>query len=192
MPAILRFVCLTIAFCSCIASADKCVYHIVANGTNGTRHTITSSKDYESWGNQAYGSWNPYNTTVYPFNLLPPNTGLANRCSSSWASSLNDWISTVSYTCYTDYIENTVFFSEAPTDNNVYRTIFQTISTITTDDPVATDSPSSGWSIFNPTMSAPCCLNCTVFGGNAQVYYWPTPGPTPHISRLVDDAGYTL
>jgi hypothetical protein len=44
------------------------------------------------------------------------------------------------------------------------------------------------------TASPPCCLSCTVFGGGGavQVFYWPTPAPTPGVSTLVNSANFTL
>jgi hypothetical protein len=48
------------------------------------------------------------------------------------------------------------------------------------------------WFTFVPKAGSGCCLNCTLYGGNVQVYYWPTPAPTPAASILVNEANFTL
>jgi hypothetical protein len=48
------------------------------------------------------------------------------------------------------------------------------------------------WFNFVPKEGSGCCLNCTLYGGNVQVYYWPTPAPTPAASILVNEANFTL
>lgn len=68
---------------------------------------------------------------------------------------------------------------------------FATAPITTTVDGIQTsvlyDEP---WS-FVPTT--PCCLNCSIFGGTVQVYYWATPAPSPPVSILVDSANnFTL
>ena len=40
--------------------------------------------------------------------------------------------------------------------------------------------------------TSPCCQTCYLSGGNVQVQYWPTPAPTPPVTALVDDYGFTL
>lgn len=45
---------------------------------------------------------------------------------------------------------------------------------------------------FSYTTSKPCCLNCTIFGGTVQVYYWPTSTASPPVSTLVDKSNFTL
>lgn len=42
------------------------------------------------------------------------------------------------------------------------------------------------------TASSPCCSKCSLSGGNVQVQYWPTPAPTPNVTALVDENGFTL
>lgn len=42
------------------------------------------------------------------------------------------------------------------------------------------------------TASSPCCSTCSLSGGNVQVQYWPTPAPTPNVTALVDENGFTL
>lgn len=62
-------------------------------------------------------------------------------------------------------------------------------------------SQTESWSAYTPyyyvpeftfTASKPCCLSCTLFGGNVQVYNWPTPAPSPPVSTLVNSNGFTL
>jgi hypothetical protein len=54
---------------------------------------------------------------------------------------------------------------------------------------------------FKPT--SPCCSSCTIYGGDVQVYYWPTATAAPSAQAtgvtnssspqtLVDAAGFTL
>lgn len=45
---------------------------------------------------------------------------------------------------------------------------------------------------FTFVPMTPCCKECTLFGGNVQVYYWPTATEAPPISTLVDSAKFTL
>jgi hypothetical protein len=47
-------------------------------------------------------------------------------------------------------------------------------------------------SSFTYTAASPCCSSCTIFGGNVQVFAWPTPAPTPAVSTLVDASNFTL
>jgi hypothetical protein len=66
-------------------------------------------------------------------------------------------------------------------------------------------------SSFSFTAEKPCCFNCTLYGGNVQVYYWPTAAPASianstappfraansttapsAVSTLVNSAGFTL
>jgi hypothetical protein len=53
----------------------------------------------------------------------------------------------------------------------------------------ASSKPGNLW--FNEATS-PCCGSCTVYAGGVQLYYWPTPNPTPSVTayRLPDN--YTL
>ena len=53
----------------------------------------------------------------------------------------------------------------------------------------ASSEPGNLW--FNKATS-PCCGSCTVYAGGVQLFYWPTPNPTPSITayRLPDN--YTL
>jgi hypothetical protein len=50
----------------------------------------------------------------------------------------------------------------------------------------------------NPaTVSAPCCLGCTLYGGDVQVYFWPSKAAnataqSPQVSTLVDANHFTL
>jgi hypothetical protein len=52
----------------------------------------------------------------------------------------------------------------------------------------------TSWQTKVFTFSPPsiCCGTCTVYGGDVQVYYWPTPAPNPPVSELVDSKGYVL
>lgn len=40
--------------------------------------------------------------------------------------------------------------------------------------------------------SPPCCSSCTLFGGTVQVYFWPTPAPSPPVSILTNTDNFTL
>jgi hypothetical protein len=46
---------------------------------------------------------------------------------------------------------------------------------------------------FSYKAAEPCCYNCSLYGGDVQVYYWPTPAPTPGVTKLVNAANnFTL
>lgn len=48
---------------------------------------------------------------------------------------------------------------------------------------------------FTFYASEPCCLTCTLYGGNVQVFYWPTSTAkfsNSSVSTLVDSNGFTL
>ncbi len=82
------------------------------------------------------------------------------------------------------------------------------------DKPVQTETmiQYAEWFNYQPKAGSGCCLNCTVYGGNVQVYYWPTsslpaiapnatisgsttalpPAMTVPPTVLVNDANFTL
>lgn len=100
----------------------------------------------------------PYNTTAFPYNIIPPNDMIASQCAISWTSKASIWLSTASL------MTNTM-------------------------DQVSIWYPEN----FDWTPSPPCCLNCTMLGGNGvQVMVWPTPAPTPPVATLINSNNYTL
>lgn len=56
----------------------------------------------------------------------------------------------------------------------------------------ATSAPLTFVGNFTYTPSGKCCAVCTLFGNDVQVYYWPTPAPSPAVSTLVNTNGFTL
>ena len=44
---------------------------------------------------------------------------------------------------------------------------------------------------FNQATS-PCCGSCTVYAGGVQLFYWPTPNPTPSVTAYLLPDNYTL
>jgi hypothetical protein len=127
--------------------------------------------------------WNPYDTNIVSFSAVNPS--LLIYCSQQFDSDFSQWEATASistevttevYTGYTPY-------TEAPSGSfSLYST---QIDTTTQSYVFAVDS-------FQFTAAVPCCLSCTLYGGNVQVYYWPTPAITPAVSTLVNTAGFTL
>lgn len=103
-------------------------------GQNRNNFSITS---FAHDTNTLYQNQNPYNTTLFPYNIYPPNPSLESRCGSSWLSEKSH-------------------------------------------------------SSVVPPAASPCCLNCTLFGGDVQVFVWPTPRPTPLVNTVVDELGHTL
>lgn len=43
--------------------------------------------------------------------------------------------------------------------------------------------------IFTP--KPPCCGQCTIDGMSAELRFWPTPAPTPEVTAIVDESGFT-
>ena len=59
----------------------------------------------------------------------------------------------------------------------------------TTEDGIESVVYDESWDYV---ASKQCCLNCTLFGENVQVYFWPTPAPSPLVSTLINANNYTL
>ncbi|MCJ1393764.1 hypothetical protein MMC18_006640 [Xylographa bjoerkii] len=125
---------------------------------------------------------NPYNTTLHPYNIVPPNPSLASYCGSVWSQQGKQFLTTAAWQTFSG-----TFWSEAwveastATGSSISSTLFTGLYQYL----------NIGDTIPAPT-SAPCCLNCTVFGGNVQVFYWPTPAPSPPVTSLVNSAGFTF
>jgi len=52
--------------------------------------------------------------------------------------------------------------------------------------------PAGFASQFTYSAEIPCCSACSLYGNKVEVYYWPTPAPSPAISTLLNAAGFTL
>ena len=107
---------------------------------------------------------NPYDDIVYVF-----SDPLASQCSSSYESSFSSWMASA----------------------------IITTQTVTYSDQSEVAYTTEAWVHFEGGFSykaaEPCCYNCSLYGGNVQVYYWPTPAPTPGVTKLVDIANnFTL
>jgi hypothetical protein len=122
------------------------------------------------------GQPNFYNTSLYPTMILPPNPSLASYCSSMFDDALDSWMATAAVY----YFGNT--YVVQTTDNKGDVSSYTTATT--------TSARFQDEMFFTP--SAPCCLNCTLYGGTVQVYYWPTPAPSPPVTALVDSSNFTL
>jgi hypothetical protein len=133
---------------------------VAAAATVAATSTFTCASTYDGqYTVNAY--YNPYNTSLYPYNIVPPNATLASICNAQWTSQNSGYLTSAAYTHQGDYCY-----------------------------PVGIQ-----YSLVDPlpvTPVEPCCLNCTIYGGNVQVYYWPTPAPTPGFSTLTTSAGFTL
>lgn len=42
------------------------------------------------------------------------------------------------------------------------------------------------------TIKPPCCGVCQIDEINVELSYWPTPAPSPAVTALVNDVGFTL
>lgn len=114
----------------------------------------------------------PYNTTLYPWNVIPPDPSLASYCAALFTSTLSHWLATAEIVTYPN--------------NNVFYAWLNSIPAETTGSP-------SVPGVFTWTAPGPpCCLNCTVFGDQLQLMVWPTPAPTPRVSTLINADNYTL
>ena len=117
------------------------------------------------------GEWNPYGPDPYGFPNNAP-ASINSYCSSLFVSSSSHYSSTVALTSTT----------VAP------YTLLATATTELVREEVYVYNQGR----FSYSPSAPCCLNCTLFGGTVQVYYWPTPAPSPPVTKLVNAANFTL
>lgn len=59
---------------------------------------------------------------------------------------------------------------------------------ITTDSPGLPARYASSWN-FIP--EPPCCGQCSIDGMSAELNYWPTPAPTPAVTAIIDNSGFT-
>lgn len=187
------------AFLLCIAMSNAAQLTFFPNSTTSgspgsstsSSGTKTSSADAASSSDEGYPicrtgdpymtlwAFNPYDTSNFPNNIVPPNTALANYCSADWSRSFAEYISTAPVTTSTAVEVTTTTNSDA-----------QITSFTTTEVDVWYNGPAFSY----PTKS-PCCLNCTLFGGTVQVYYWPTAAPNataPPVTALVDRNNHTL
>lgn len=117
--------------------------------------------------------------TANPYELFfDYSDPFVSQCSSSWDSSFSSWLATV------PIITQTSTFSEALDEPEGYIA-YTTVLTTQTYVNFGGD--------FSYTAAAPCCYNCSLYGGDVQVYAWPTPAPTPAVTKLVDSANnFTL
>lgn len=125
-------------------------------------------------------SGNPYNTAVYPDNIVPANPSIASYCGSLWSSSAAAFFATDPVSTRTGTYTLSPFTYSG--ESGRYG---ETITALTTF--VSEDYYFSGSFSWVPTATQ-CCLNCTISGGAIQVMVWPTPAPTPAVSTLVDTA----
>jgi len=131
--------------------------------------------------------------------------------------STSSFLTTATYDEYTSvrpaettetlYLVNSVGVQEPETiyDNPVTSTFtnayisYGTITSVWTIDGEAGSGPTiaahttaSYVDVFSYHPTSPCCSSCTLYGGDVQVYYWPTPNPMPKISTLVNSKNFTL
>lgn len=43
---------------------------------------------------------------------------------------------------------------------------------------------------YTPIASPPCCSSCSILAHTVQIRFWPTPGPTPAVTEVVQN-GFT-
>jgi hypothetical protein len=138
--------------------------------------------------------FNPYNTAT-PYGTDPKLRLDFSSCSSLFVSSFTSW-----------YVESGIWDTitsntDAP-DHSSSRS-FLSANSLTTAA-VSSSSHSRilllqsktfeftvvGAGIFTFLASKSCCMQCTVFGGDVQVYHWPTSADS--ITTLINIDGYTL
>jgi hypothetical protein len=83
----------------------------------------------------------PYNTTFYPWNIVPPNPSLASYCAALFTSTLSHWLATAEIVTYGS--------------NNVFYAYMNSLQT-------GTGSVSQVGEFTWTAPGPPCCLNCTV------------------------------
>jgi hypothetical protein len=121
---------------------------------------------------------NPYDTSSFPSVFLG-TPSLATLCSEIFVTEYNSFLSTgiITTTTYPGYTA----YPDGPS-SWLYSPVIDTSEVLNV-------YYEETWTC---TAEPPCCLDCTLFGGDVQVYYWPTPAPDPPISTLIDSAGYIL
>lgn len=95
------------------------------------------------------------------------------------------------------YTQTLALFVETITETSFQRSEWAvTTSTMVgwtrTDYTQAAYHPAGYASDFTFVPTSPCCKECTLFGGNVQVYYWPTATQSPPVSTLVNSEKFTL
>lgn len=144
-------------------------------------HSYDLNRDCDRSGQPFYSSYMGFNNPYYDYEYLQymlyvvASSSLLDHCITLWDDQFSQWEGTAAVTSLS--------------------LIPATTSSLYTDDVYIY---ASWWSVssvsgFPPyTASAPCCALCTLYGGNVQVYYWPTMTESPPVSTLVNEAGFTL
>ena len=134
---------------------------------------------------------NPFNTTLHPNRILPSNPSLANLCNAIFTSKAQQWLRTVPYVTTTE----TLYESLIPTATIAPRQAISAPAVEFTNVQawVYPETYSTGVNKLPVPTLKPCCLNCTILGGNrVQIHYWPSPTQDPPISTLFDHSGFSL
>jgi hypothetical protein len=77
------------------------------------------------------------------------------------------------------YLWGAAFEAAAPFYQTTDPCLFTTCTNQYWSHKSASSSTGEVW--FN-TADPPCCGNCVVQAGGVQLYYWPTPNPTPSVT----------
>ncbi|KUJ18980.1 uncharacterized protein LY89DRAFT_668019 [Mollisia scopiformis] len=80
-----------------------------------------------------------------------------------------------------------VNFQDLMTDGCLFTTCTNQYSSESLSFTSAGDS-----GLFYYSASTPCCGQCTIYAEGVQLSYWPTPAPTPPVTKLVDSQNHTF
>lgn len=149
-----------------------------------------------------------YDNPYYSINDIDPNTNATLRAyfAAKFTTSLPNWFATAPETPGAVIPETTVSAKTAvywdPGSFQHYHNHrrwpcyldWVHIKPIHRSGPqyMAAYTPVSYVSQFSFTASQLCCFNCTLYGGDIQVYHWPTATSEGATSTLVNSEGFTL
>lgn len=119
---------------------------------------------------------------------IAANPSLQQLCSNSWMSLFSQYKSTASWTS-----ETTTYTWTATTRVETINNYRQHTTRTVTDDALTATGTRIEYPIASSLpMSSPCCFDCSLYGGNIEVYFWPTQTTSSFAKTLVNPDGYTL
>lgn len=198
-----------------LAGANAAAFYSNSSSTTSTSTSQTMTLTSGQTGPSPYSDpyfRNPFDILVLnyipvangtdPLNTMNPAVSEMQSeyryCSTLWDSDVSVWAKTAYYS------QGVTTTSSAVSSALPAATAIGTIPSNGTEaaevvgvdelaDPKTyTQTLSGAQRVFTWTASEPCCKACDIYGGNVEVFYWPTATQSPPISTLVDSKGFTL